>query len=51
MAALEQISGDASLLFATATVVEKGVEAESNGDSLESLFSLSIRELRRALHA
>jgi hypothetical protein len=47
--ALELIAGDASLLLSAATVIEKGVETESNGNLFESLFVHGLRTLRRTI--
>jgi hypothetical protein len=50
-AALESLDVDAGVIFATATVIEKGVEVESNFDAIESVFNRCLRILRHTIES
>ena len=47
--ALESLDVDAGVIMGTATVIEKGVEVESNFEAIESVFNQCLRILRHTL--
>jgi hypothetical protein len=47
--ALESLDVDAGVIMATATVIEKGVEVESNFDAIESVLNRCLRILRHTI--